>query len=272
MNNQQKQARKRFKQLDREQSRYESYQLPRIIAALRKQQEPVLKYLADHSITETIHMVPNLIRREPIANMLLSLYISTGSKAATSERAFLKQFAGQKAFSFRKFWARIMTSFYEQYGVPRVTDITNTERERITKILIQANNDRLDNFQTAQKLKDENINQARALVITRTENLAAASKGASEGAKSTPFLLAKQWISALDKRTRTMPKNQFDHLMMNGTQIDEGDKFLVSGAAGGELLNYPGDPEGSAANVINCRCRAVYLPKRDLSGNLIMRQ
>jgi len=28
---------------------------------------------------------------------------------------------------------------------------------------------------------------------------------------------------------------------------------------GGESLDYPGDPSGSAANVINCRCSVGYL-------------
>jgi len=31
--------------------------------------------------------------------------------------------------------------------------------------------------------------------------------------------------------------------------------FIVDG----ESLDYPGDPSGSAANVINCRCGVSYL-------------
>jgi hypothetical protein len=38
-----------------------------------------------------------------------------------------------------------------------------------------------------------------------------------------------------------------------------------------ELLMFPGDPAGSAANVIQCRCAVSLRPKRDVNGNIIMK-
>jgi uncharacterized protein with gpF-like domain len=56
-----------------------------------------------------------------------------------------------------------------------------------------------------------------------------------------------EWLSAHDNRTR------LDHREADGQVVIVGTPFLV----GGEQLLYPGDPKGSAGNVINCRCCTV---------------
>ena len=73
------------------------------------------------------------------------------------------------------------------------------------------------------------------------------------------FAMQKEWISALDSRTRD------DHAGSNGQRRPENTAFNV----GGEKLMYPGDPAGSAGNVINCRCTVAMIPARDNAGNLI---
>ena len=73
------------------------------------------------------------------------------------------------------------------------------------------------------------------------------------------YEMEKRWISALDKRTRD------PHSNVNGKKADQDDAFVV----GGEKLMYPGDPNGAAGNVINCRCTVAVIPKRDKNGRLI---
>ena len=58
----------------------------------------------------------------------------------------------------------------------------------------------------------------------------------------------KTWVAILDKSTREA------HMIADGQEIKTNDKFIVDG----ESLNYPRDPNGSSANVIRCRCVAVY--------------
>ena len=69
-------------------------------------------------------------------------------------------------------------------------------------------------------------------------------------------LLDKEWISAEDAKVRP------SHAEMNGMQVDMNQKFANG-------LRYPGDPLGSASEVINCRCTFLQVPKRDNEGNLI---
>jgi len=52
---------------------------------------------------------------------------------------------------------------------------------------------------------------------------------------------------------------------MNGKRVGYNEKFNVSG----QEMEYPGDPNASAGNVVNCRCTVAVVPKRDSNGDLI---
>lgn len=54
----------------------------------------------------------------------------------------------------------------------------------------------------------------------------------------------KTWTAILDSKTRA------EHAQADHQQVEISQPFLV----GGESLMYPRDPNGSAANTINCRC------------------
>lgn len=87
--------------------------------------------------------------------------------------------------------------------------------------------------------------------IARTE-----VHGASEGTSFTSanainnagYNVNKEWVSTEDSRTRPA------HADADGQVVDINDAFDVDG----EELMYPGDPDGSAENTVNCRCSTVY--------------
>ena len=60
-------------------------------------------------------------------------------------------------------------------------------------------------------------------------------------------LVQKEWVTAIDARTRPA------HIDAHGQTVLTDKPFIVDG----EELMYPGDPQGSPRNVINCRCRAI---------------
>lgn len=101
--------------------------------------------------------------------------------------------------------------------------------------------------------------------IVRTETTAAANWGAMQAGNAANIIWEKRWISSRDSRTRRRPDSHFDHFEMDGIKIDKTEPFNVNG----DFIQYPGDPKGQAANVINCRCTVAIIPKRDENGKLI---
>jgi len=97
-----------------------------------------------------------------------------------------------------------------------------------------------------------NFNRSRALRIARTQTGGAVSSGRHYGMKAAGVEL-KSWLTSRDKDVRDSHRNA-EQKYAEGIPLEQ--PFEVDG----ELLMYPGDPAGSAANIINCRC--VELAKR----------
>ena len=97
----------------------------------------------------------------------------------------------------------------------------------------------------------------RAMRIARTEVVSASNQGSFIGARDSGVEQKKVWVSTMDSKIRTSPPGDFDHAQMNDVSAEMEDPFIVSG----EELMYPGDPAGSAGNVINCRCGIIFEPK-----------
>jgi hypothetical protein len=106
----------------------------------------------------------------------------------------------------------------------------------------------------ARRIREETggeIGQKRAVVIARTETHTAAMVGSEAAAQATGLALDKEWGASDDARTRPA------HAEADGQTVDKDADFVV----GGERLRFPGDPRGSAANTINCRCVALWVPR-----------
>lgn len=106
--------------------------------------------------------------------------------------------------------------------------------------------------QTAKALENySRIGYNNSIRIVRTEGhriQTTATMDAMEAAKDKGADVVKQWDSTLDARTRD------SHARLDG-EIRELDKRFSNG------LKYPGDPGGSAAEVINCRCALLQRAK-----------
>ena len=91
----------------------------------------------------------------------------------------------------------------------------------------------------------------RGEVIARTESINALRAGQFESIQQAletegvgQAEAVKVWDSSGDARTRE------EHAAADGQSVPVSQPFVV----GGEALMYPGDPAGSAANTIQCRC------------------
>lgn len=92
---------------------------------------------------------------------------------------------------------------------------------------------------------------SKSMTIARTEGhriTQMAAYNAQRAAKDTGAEIVKQWDSTLDRRTRK------SHRRVDG-EIRELDEKFSNG------LMFPGDPNGKAAEVINCRCVTLQRAK-----------
>lgn len=101
------------------------------------------------------------------------------------------------------------------------------------------------------------IPKNNAMRITRTEMHRIQTKAtmdACERAKSKGSDIVKQWDASLDKRTRK------SHRHVDGEIKELNEKFSNG-------LLYPGDPNGEASEVINCRCALLQRARWALGNN-----
>lgn len=95
------------------------------------------------------------------------------------------------------------------------------------------------------------VGKSRATTISRTEVIGAYNGAAAARATALPadVVGGQEWLATSDDRTRD------EHADADGQVVSVVEAFDV----GGEPLQYPGDPSGSAENVINCRCTVAFL-------------
>lgn len=85
--------------------------------------------------------------------------------------------------------------------------------------------------------------------IAATEMISALNQGAIFGYKDGG-VTRKEWLSMQDDRVR---HGEYNH-ELDGTQVGINETF-PTGSAGG--LQYPGDPNGEAGDLVNCRCTTL---------------
>ena len=172
-------------------------------------------------------------------------------------------------------WAIVIKMLLEG-GLQKLTgEITDTTRDNMRKILTKGMQEGWSINDMMRELEKLGINAYRAELIARTETTRAANQGALLGAVSTGLQTVKEWISVNDDRTRRIPRDKFDHLHMDGKQVPTDMPFTVPGTGSIDIMEYPGDPNGSAGNVCNCRCTVGFEVIRDaqdrpveITGNL----
>lgn len=151
--------------------------------------------------------------------------------------------------------------FISQLVADRVVKVTKTTKKIIKNLISNGFNEGLSNREIAKKIikAGEVTNIKRALRIARTETHTVAVNSMQEGVKSSRIKVEEEWVSSIDERTRGREEGEFKHIQTfprgaNGERIKQGDMFVGTG----ERLAFPGDPNGSAGNIIFCRCIEIF--------------
>lgn len=153
---------------------------------------------------------------------------------------------------FAHFFTRIATEYVADEMVrQRIVAVSLTTRQGIVDQVARGQAGGLGAEAIARSIAKAvpSIAITRGAVIARTETHGAANAGADAAARATGLKLRKEWVATSGGRTRDA------HRDANGSIVDMDEPFIV----GGERLRYPGDPAGSAANTINCRCAVSHI-------------
>ncbi len=146
-----------------------------------------------------------------------------------------------------------------------IKTITQTTTKRVQKIVgewVQTAIEDGDSIPELSKYIEAEFSEltpAMATRIARTEVAVASNNGSIEAVRSLQIEgMFKEWVTANDDRVRDGSNGGADHTAMNGAEVPLDEKFGVPPDA---LMDGPGDPSGSADQVINCRCVLTYRNK-----------
>lgn len=146
---------------------------------------------------------------------------------------------------------RVFREWALRYSARRARAISQTTRKVIARIIAAADKLGLSTDEVADRIEQKaKVSDVRAAVIARTEVHTVANVAQDQAVRTTRLKMKKQWGSTADERTRPT------HNSADGQIRDMDKKFRV----GGSFLMFPGDPEGPAKEIINCRCAVLYLP------------
>lgn len=216
----------------------------------------------------------NAISDKGIKKTIQKLHIAMGVKMAQivdkNVKKSVKGYQGPEEFKNKQtyLFTYVMLAYLEQKGLDQISaEITQTTKNQIQQYLLKSVEDGLTLPETIKLLRTAGITNYRAEMIARTETGRAANIGSMVGATATGLVTIKEWIAARDNRTRRVPRDQFDHLHLDGTKIPFDEKFNVKTKTGGfEQMLHPCDSSGSAGDVINCRCTLGYEAVRGTNG------
>lgn len=222
----------------------------------------------------------NAISDKAIKKTIQKLHLAMGVKMAQiSQKVVKRSVKGiyehlEVKSATTDLFSYVILKYLETQGLDQLAyDITNTTKEQIRRFLIQSAEQNLTMPETIALLRTSGITDYRAELITRTETGRAANIGSMVGATSTGLVTIKEWIAAKDNRTRRIPRDQFDHLNMDGVKIPMDATFKLQNKKGGfDFMLHPCDSSGSAADVCNCRCTLGYEAQRDRNGKLLTLQ
>ena len=208
---------------------------------------------------------------EAYKKVYTSVGLKHGKRVGASINAQLKMFTFN---AFESLFVRNIIDFFNTYGVERIQLVKSTYFADIVKLMESRIEQGLTTVEAAREVHkiigSNRFYRWQALRIARTESTAAANFSATQAGEVSGFVMEKEWISATDSRTRRKPPNEFDHIHMNGKRVGLDEKFTLRSSKGKvDKMEYPGDPSGSAADVVNCRCTVAVVPKRDKDGKLV---
>lgn len=193
---------------------------------------------------------------DALMHAMAPAWISSMTDGSTHAIAVLSRKATPRFDLYNK----LFDAWVKQHGLELAKEINETTLTELRKKLADTLSEGAREGESIEDLADRlmeacdgvysNMSGFRAEMIARTETIRSVNYGTAETYKQEG-VGKKEWLAspggdAADVRP--------DHQIGSGY----GEPYIVgmneSFEVGGEMLEYPGDPSGSAANTIQCRC------------------
>lgn len=202
----------------------------------------------DHALQTTVHLLENIFKAyyKRIYRYFGKIIFEEIKEKQKSYMVYEKKGVLEDQFYQNMAW------WAKSHMGELITKMHKTTKKKIAKIVEDAMFEGKSNREIAKKIREVAVvTVPRAAMIARTETHTTAVMSTNYAMDSTRLKYTKEWVSAMDSRTRTDP---FSHVAANGETVPKDGYYTRTS----ESLRFPGDPNGSAANVINCRCIEIY--------------
>lgn len=199
-----------------------------------------------------------------LAKVIQTLYVRSGLASANETLSYLrslpKRQEKRRTFGYNEEWTDEILQYFQLNLYNKVVlPIGETTKEYILRVISEGLKDGWSINEMVQKIEREDYLDGRVERILRTETTRVTNYAAVMAEKKFEYKTQKEWASVHDNRTR------HPHKSADGQRVALDSAFAV----GGEQLMFPGDPNGSAKNTINCRCTTLINGQRDDKGRLI---
>ena len=201
---------------------------------------------------------PSLFKYSDLEKLYIDMYETVAMRFAKWYARHFDKYE-QKGTDPKKFitiWLIAFNNYAKQNAATNVVLVSGTAKKSLIKITQRLMSD--PDFATtgadekARILRKQfkRYSRVQALRLVRTESARAGNYGIEQSAMKVYAgrQMKKRWMTSMDGRERAW------HGAANGQEVDFDKPFLV----GGEYIKRPG--EGSARNVINCRCSMFPFP------------
>lgn len=200
------------------------------------------------------------VNERPIKHFFETYYPMSADLAMMTLKNMVGQKSAEEDIWMSIFQRKMQNLVSGKEYAERIVTITNTTRERINKTLQdiltegELNGYGISTLRT--NLKDaigKNFRgnaMARAKVIAQTEMISASNQASTYAADATGLEYRKFWSTSHLQGIRPSHMDaEQDSIAKGGLKKDE--RFSNG-------LLYPGDPAGSAEEIINCRCTVLH--------------
>lgn len=165
------------------------------------------------------------------------------------------------------FFDRIVSLFAEMFGGRKITMVSDRTREQVRDMVLAGQRRGKTGPEIAREIREAipEASRTRAAIIARTETHGSSNFAVHEMAKTSRRPMMKEWVAVEDSRTRDFGEgdgvvDEYSHRALHGVRVPVDQPFDVPDRRGGTAkIMFPGDPNGPAGAIINCRCVLAYV-------------